>query len=98
MKIKSMSQASIEYSALIYLYDEAVKDSGDDPNDDIELSFETLDNFIDRAKKEHELLDFMREFMTNLNGVLRGELQPKDIDERMSYLGTIIDKLEEELK
>lgn len=97
MKIKSMSQASIEYSALIYLYNKAAKES-EDPNDDIELSFETLDNFIDRAKKEHELLDFMREFMTNLNGVLRGELQPKDIDERMSYLDTIIDTLEEELK
>ena len=60
MKIKEIERPTQEYSALIYLYDEATKDSGDDPSDDIELAFETLDNAID---KYNELKSNVKRFM-----------------------------------
>ena len=47
MKIKSIKQSNIYYDALIFLYDEATKDSGDDPSDNIEFAFETLEKLVD---------------------------------------------------
>lgn len=39
------------YEALMELYNEATKDMGDDPTDDIELAFDTIVKLIDEADK-----------------------------------------------
>ena len=50
MKIKAIKKSNIYYDALIYLYNQATKDMGDDPTDDIELAFETLDKGIEKLE------------------------------------------------
>ena len=51
MEIKEIKESNIYYDALIYLYSQATKDMGDDPTNDIELAFETLDKLIDAFEK-----------------------------------------------
>lgn len=51
MKIKGMKESNYYYDALMYLYNKATKDSGDDPSDEIELAFKTLDDLIETVEK-----------------------------------------------
>ena len=82
MKIKEIERPTQEYSALIYLYDEATKNSGDDLSDDIELAFETLDNAIDKynklksnVKRFMELISILRDNHEDIEmRTLRGKL------------------------
>jgi len=76
MKIKEIERPTQEYSALIYLYDEATKNSGDDPSDDIELAFETLDNAID---KYNELKSNVKRFM-ELISIFRNNKEDYEIE------------------
>ena len=69
MKIKSIKQSNIYYDALIFLYDEATKDSGDDPSDDIELAFETLDNAIDKYNKLKSNVKRFMELISRLRNI-----------------------------
>jgi len=57
MKIKGMKESNIYYDALMYLYNVATKDMGDNPTDEIELAFETLDYLIDKSE------DFVKELL-----------------------------------
>ena len=69
MKIKSIKQSNIYYDALIFLYDEATKNSGDDTSDDIELAFETLDNAIDKYNKLKSNVKRFMELISKLRNI-----------------------------
>jgi len=69
MKIEKAIQSRIEYSALIHLYDKATQDSGDDPSDEIELAYLTLDKALDLLDL-YRLNDELKEHYAVINGII----------------------------
>ena len=52
MKIKGIKESNIYYDALMYLYSQATKDMGNNPTDDIDLAFDTIDELINDVEKK----------------------------------------------
>ena len=53
MKITKIENGSLAYQALEFLYNEATKDCGDDPSDEIEQAYLTLLEIVEK-EKTHE--------------------------------------------